>query len=242
MTSESQLVYSSEELLDWNLQQLVGLSRARMLPAYGTKAKLISRIVKDQVMTAKNAAQADSSSVRSHGPLSHSSVSTVSTPTKKRKITDFDSASETPQSSLCSLCSTDLSDRGEACYNCRLKCISQADAVHSTLLPGTELSQLRSKTEFVISPELTSEISNSEGALQIQIRCTKHGASLHSWPRDCLILVDDFVVFAKEDFEDQDLPLNVTRLLTTGPHSLQVLCNDSAYSLGLYTVTRLAFN
>jgi hypothetical protein len=241
MTSECQLVYSLEELLKCSLLQLLSLSRARMLPTYGTKAKLISRLVKDQVMTAKIAAQDDHCSSRSHGPLSHQSLSTVSTPTKKRKITDFDSASEPPQSLMCSLCSTDLSDSGAVCYNCRLTHISQAEAVRSTLLPGVELIQLQSKTEFVISPELTSEIWNSEGALQIQIRCTEHGGSLHLWPHDCLILVDDFVIFAKEDFEGKDLPLNVTNLLTTGPHSLQVLCSDSAYSLGLYTVTQPTF-
>jgi hypothetical protein len=227
--------YPEAELLTWKLVDLKSLCKIHRLPDYGTKRKIVNRIV--------NAQEANGYS-RSRKRRSPSTAST--TPTKRRKFSDFEVESEV-SAKKCAHCnevygeSSLGAEGGVTCYNCSLRDVNQVDSVVRALLPATMLRNLRD-AEFIVSSDLAVALSAAKGAMQIQIRCTQVGAKLHMWPKDCLLFINDTVIFESSQFQGQSFPMNVTAALSIGRNSLKVESRDADFVLGLYIVQRQDVN
>jgi len=225
--------FTEVELNSMKVKELRDLCRRRKLAIHGRKDLIVRRIMRDQSLIGQSNAG------------SRGSRSTVETPTKKQKV-EFQLSPTVPKSRQCLKCKESLSNDVRLlvgatdyhCYSCKLRDLSPVDAVVDEIMPATKLNDLKFKRMFVVPLSTRYDIEEAKGKLQIQIRCMKVGQKLQGWPANCMILINDRVIFDRSEYEGEDYPLNVTSLLHIGENFIQIHCERQEHILGIYLVKR----
>jgi hypothetical protein len=219
------------ELMTMTVKSLRVICKQHSLPVQGRKELIVKRILTYQFKDSESKSR------------SRSSHSTEDSLLKFTKVSE--SGQHVPaQHRKCLRCQGPLiydirvlvGATDFLCYSCQLADLSPVDSVIEELLQATKLNRLRAKTEFIYSASSHEAIEQGRGTVQVQARCMKVGQKTQSWPKNCVVVLNDSVVFENKDYMGQDYPLNLTNLLAFGVNTISLHCERQEHILGIFLV------
>jgi hypothetical protein len=171
-------------------------------------------------------------------------------------------ARDKPQPSVpipCTYCKVDMSQFMKAakvkmlhlaCAHCQMTKYSHLEVVEDTMVEPFLLvnDHQKSMVSFSVTDELLDQVRQAKGALQVQLRSIKLDGKgfLPCWPRSASVIFDrklvmELVPRKPNEKARKDNSLNITSLLTRGPHSFGIIYEAEAakYVAGLYLIKKL---